>query len=174
MKTTRIRISAVVCAALLMAVVVAAWSATFGRAMVTAILSRPMQPSRALRSFDRSPLGAKAGSTNWLMIRSIGFRMLRMTAIHRLASLSCLLPMGPCWATTFIRWTRMAWNNRFGFARPDCFTNADEVWYDPGSNSYYFSRSAESGGAAVAVNANNKHVFVPVAGKGIFMVAPKK
>ncbi len=70
--------------------------------------------------------------------------------------------------------------------------DADEVWYDPGSNSYYFSRAAESGGVAVvdaaeeafvgnirlgshsvAVNANNKHVFVPVAGKGIFMVAPR-
>jgi hypothetical protein len=70
--------------------------------------------------------------------------------------------------------------------------DADEVWYDPGFNSYYFSR-AESGGVAVvdaatetfignialgshsvAVNANNKHVFVPVAGKGIFMIAPKK
>jgi DNA-binding beta-propeller fold protein YncE len=70
--------------------------------------------------------------------------------------------------------------------------DADEVWYDPGSNRYYFSRAAESGGVAVvdaatetfvgnirlgshsvAVNANNKHVFVPVAGKGIFMVAPK-
>jgi hypothetical protein len=29
------------------------------------------------------------------------------------------------------------------------------------------------GSHSVAVNANNKHVFVPVAGKGIFMVAPK-
>jgi hypothetical protein len=70
--------------------------------------------------------------------------------------------------------------------------DADEVWYDPGTNSYYFSRAAESGGVAVvdaatetfvgniplgshsvAVNAHNKHIFVPVAGKGIFMVAPK-
>jgi DNA-binding beta-propeller fold protein YncE len=71
--------------------------------------------------------------------------------------------------------------------------DADEVWYDPGSNNYYFSRSAASGGVAVvsaateefianiplgghsvAVNANNKHVFVPVAGKGIFVIAPRK
>jgi hypothetical protein len=71
--------------------------------------------------------------------------------------------------------------------------DADEVWYDPGSNSYYFSRPAENGGVAVvdartekfvaniplgshsvAVNAKNRHVFVPVAGKGIFMIAPKK
>ena len=71
--------------------------------------------------------------------------------------------------------------------------DADEVWYDSGSNSYYFSRGAEIGGVAVvdaatetfignialgshsvAVNASNKHVFVPVAGKGIFMVAPKR
>jgi hypothetical protein len=71
--------------------------------------------------------------------------------------------------------------------------DADEVWYDPGSNSYYFSRSAVSGGVAVvnavtekfvaniplgshsvAVNAKNKHVFVPVAGKGIFVIAPKE
>ena len=30
------------------------------------------------------------------------------------------------------------------------------------------------GSHSVAVNANNQHVFVPVAGKGIFVVAPKK
>jgi hypothetical protein len=68
--------------------------------------------------------------------------------------------------------------------------DADEVWYDPGSDNYYFSRSAASGGVAVvnaasetfvagiplgshsvAANASNKHIFVPVAGKGIFVVA---
>ncbi len=71
--------------------------------------------------------------------------------------------------------------------------DADEVWYDPGSNNYYFSRGAVSGGVAVvdgtteefvaniplgghsvAVNATNKHIFVPVAGKGIYVVAPRK
>ena len=70
--------------------------------------------------------------------------------------------------------------------------DADEVWYDPGSNSFYFSRAARKveawrwwtprrrslpiplGSHSVAVNANNKHVFVPVAGKGIFMIAPNK
>jgi len=71
--------------------------------------------------------------------------------------------------------------------------DADEVWYDPASNNYYFSRNATSGGVAVvngtsetfvaniplgshsvAANASNQHVFVPVAGKGIFVVAPKK
>ena len=70
--------------------------------------------------------------------------------------------------------------------------DADEVWYDPGSNNYYFSRTAASGGVSVvngttekfvaniplgshsvAVNASNKHIFVPVAGKGIFVVAAK-
>jgi hypothetical protein len=69
--------------------------------------------------------------------------------------------------------------------------DADEVWYDPGSNSYYFSRNAAKGGVAVvaaapekfvtnillpshsvAVNARNKHIFVPVSGKGIFVVKP--
>jgi hypothetical protein len=39
-----------------------------------------------------------------------------------LASLSSPLLMGLCWVTTCIRWTRMAWNNRLGFARPGCFT----------------------------------------------------
>jgi len=71
--------------------------------------------------------------------------------------------------------------------------DADEVWYDSGSNNYYFSRNAASGGVAVvngttetfvaniplgshsvAVNARNRHIFVPVAGKGIFVVAPKQ
>jgi hypothetical protein len=71
--------------------------------------------------------------------------------------------------------------------------DADEVWYDPGSNNYYFSRSAARGGVAVvngtteksianiplgshsvAVNASNKHVFVPVAGKGIYVVEPRQ
>lgn len=71
--------------------------------------------------------------------------------------------------------------------------DADEVWYDPGTNNYYFSRSAANGGVAVvnaatesfvgsiplgshsvAANASNKHIFVPVAGKGIFVVAQRK
>jgi hypothetical protein len=68
--------------------------------------------------------------------------------------------------------------------------DADEVWYDPGSNNYYFSQnskltvvsaaterfltSAPLGSHSVAANATNKHVFVPVAGKGIFVVAPKE
>ena len=71
--------------------------------------------------------------------------------------------------------------------------DADEVWYDPGTNNYYFSRSAANGGVAVvnattetivasiplgshsvAANASNKHIFVPVAGKGIFVVSPGK
>jgi hypothetical protein len=70
---------------------------------------------------------------------------------------------------------------------------ADEVWYDPGANSYYFSRGAENGGLgvvnaatetfvanillashSVAVNASNQHIFVPVSGKGIFVVEPRK
>ena len=65
--------------------------------------------------------------------------------------------------------------------------DADEVWYDPGANNYYFSQNSQLtvvsaatekflvsiplGGHSVAANARNKHVFVPVAGKGIFMVA---
>jgi hypothetical protein len=68
--------------------------------------------------------------------------------------------------------------------------DADEVWYDPGSNNYYFSRQSKVavvnaanekflayiplGSHSVAANASNKHVFVPVAGKGIFVVAPRK
>ena len=79
--------------------------------------------------------------------------------------------------------------------------DADEVWYDSGSNRYYFAHStagaaeapsARSGaigvvdattdafvtdipieGAgvhSVAVNARNKHIFVPVAGRGILVV----
>ena len=36
--------------------------------------------------------------------------------IHRRSSPSSQLPMVPCWATTFIRWNRMVWNNRCGFA----------------------------------------------------------
>jgi hypothetical protein len=71
--------------------------------------------------------------------------------------------------------------------------DADEVWYDPGSNNYYFSRNASKGGVAVvngarekflvsillgshsvAVNARNQHIFVLVGGKGIFVVAPRK
>lgn len=68
-------------------------------------------------------------------------------------------------------------------------SDADEVWYDSGSNNYYFSASKLAvvsgvtekfltyiplGSHSVAANARNKHVFVPVAGKGIFMVAPRK
>lgn len=68
-------------------------------------------------------------------------------------------------------------------------TDADEVWYDSGSNNYYFSQSKLAAVSAatekfltyiplsshsVAANAKNKHVFVPVAGKGIFMVAPRQ
>jgi hypothetical protein len=68
--------------------------------------------------------------------------------------------------------------------------DADEVWYDPGTSNYYFSRrsdvavvSAASekflayiplGSHSVAANAKNRHIFVPVAGKGIFVVAPRK
>ena len=67
---------------------------------------------------------------------------------------------------------------------------ADEVWYDSGSNNYYFSQNSKLavvsattekfvtylplGSHSVAANARNKHVFVPVAGKGIFMVAPRE
>jgi hypothetical protein len=66
--------------------------------------------------------------------------------------------------------------------------DADQVWYDSGSHNYYFSSSklaVVSGSEekfithinlpshSVAVNAGNKHVFVPVFGKGIFVVAPK-
>ncbi|HKV04867.1 MAG TPA: hypothetical protein VJO53_07150 [Candidatus Acidoferrales bacterium] len=66
--------------------------------------------------------------------------------------------------------------------------DADEVWYDPGSDNYYFSRNSNLavanaatekfvayiplGSHSVAANAKNRHVFVPVAGKGIFVVAP--
>lgn len=68
--------------------------------------------------------------------------------------------------------------------------DADEVWYDSGSNNYYFS--GPKGVAvvnaktqkfieyvplpshSVAANAENKHVFVPVAGKGIFEFAPRR
>jgi hypothetical protein len=82
--------------------------------------------------------------------------------------------------------------------------DADEVWYDPGTNSYYFAhtsdgetQAAASSGAvgvvdaatekfvrdiafegagihSVAVNAKNRHIFVPVYGKGIFVVTPGK
>lgn len=68
--------------------------------------------------------------------------------------------------------------------------DADEVWYDPGSNNYYFSRNdyvsivnastyKYAGKVAlpshsVAANLRNRHVFVPVAGKGIFVFWPKK
>jgi len=68
--------------------------------------------------------------------------------------------------------------------------DADEVWYDSGSNNYYFSQNSKLtvvsaatekfltsiplGSHSVAANARNKHVFVPVAGKGVFMIAPRK
>lgn len=66
--------------------------------------------------------------------------------------------------------------------------DADEVWYDPGSNNYYFSRndavaivnaatyhfvgSVPLPSHSVAANSRNRHVFVPVAGKGIFVFIP--
>ena len=68
--------------------------------------------------------------------------------------------------------------------------DADEVWYDSGANYYYFSQNSKLavinaatekfltsiplGSHSVAANAKNKHVFVPVVGKGIFMVALRK
>lgn len=68
--------------------------------------------------------------------------------------------------------------------------DADEVWYDPGSGNYYSSRNQNLavinaatgkfvtyiplGSHSVAANAKNQHVFVPVAGKGIFVVRPTK
>jgi len=68
--------------------------------------------------------------------------------------------------------------------------DADEVWYDSGSNNYYFSQNSKLtavsaaterfltsiplGSHSVAANARNRHVFVPVAGKGIFVFAPRK
>jgi hypothetical protein len=86
--------------------------------------------------------------------------------------------------------------------------DSDQVWYDPGSNRYYFAHpsagtkaaagaSAGSAGAigvvnaateafiediriegvgvhSVAVNASNNHIFVPVSGKGIFVISPTK
>ena len=75
--------------------------------------------------------------------------------------------------------------------------DADEVWYDPGANRYYFAHGTQGGrtGAigvvnaateefvtsipmegsgvhSVAVNARNGHIFVPVNGKGIFVIGP--
>jgi len=75
----------------------------------------------------------------------------------------------------------------------------DEVWYDPGTYSYYFGHATQGGSAeaigvvnaateefvtsipmegsgvhSVAVNAKNGHIFVPVNGKGIFVIAPGK
>jgi len=68
--------------------------------------------------------------------------------------------------------------------------DADEVWYDAGSANYYFSRNSDLavvdaasekfvtyislGSHSVAANARNGHVFVPVAGKGIYVFAPRK
>ena len=77
--------------------------------------------------------------------------------------------------------------------------DADEMWYDPGANNYYFAHGTQGGGAraigvvnaateefvtsipmegfgvhSVAVNAKNGHIFVPVNGKGIFVVTPAK
>jgi hypothetical protein len=78
--------------------------------------------------------------------------------------------------------------------------DADEVWFDPGSNRYYFAHTVVgvnphspgrgavgvvdaatetfvtdipfegSGIHSVAVNARNRHIFVPVNGRGIFVV----
>lgn len=64
--------------------------------------------------------------------------------------------------------------------------DADEIWCDPGLNRYYFApkyrgaaeaTSARSdisiegtGVHSVAVNAKNKHIFAPVAGKGILVI----
>jgi hypothetical protein len=70
--------------------------------------------------------------------------------------------------------------------------DADEVWYDSGSDNYYFSRPAAEGVAvvnastdrfagnlpipshSVAANAKNGHVFVPASGKGILVVVPRR
>lgn len=68
--------------------------------------------------------------------------------------------------------------------------DADEVWYDSGTNNYFFSgpRGVAVVNAAslkylatiplpshsVAVDARNHHVFVPVAGKGIYEVTFKR
>lgn len=68
--------------------------------------------------------------------------------------------------------------------------DADEVWYDPGSDNYYFSRDSDVSvvdaatetfvgsiplpSHSVAANAPNRHVFVPVASKGIYVIAPNK
>lgn len=68
--------------------------------------------------------------------------------------------------------------------------DADEVWYDSGTNNYYFSgnealnvvnastlqfiTSISLPSHSVAVDARNHHVFVPVAGKGIFVVTMKR
>jgi hypothetical protein len=45
--------------------------------------------------------------------------------------------------------------------------DADEVWYDPASD------NIPLGSHSVAVNSSNQNVFVPVAGKGIFVAAPR-
>jgi hypothetical protein len=77
--------------------------------------------------------------------------------------------------------------------------DADEVWYDPGANNYYFAHGTQGGAAgaigvvnaateafvtsipmegsgvhSVAVNAKNGHIFVPVNGKGIFVITRGK
>lgn len=80
--------------------------------------------------------------------------------------------------------------------------DSDQVWYDAGSHRYYFAHGVAAAGGApagavsvvdadtekfvedirfegagvhsVAVNARNQHIFVPVNGKGIFVVAPGK
>jgi len=83
--------------------------------------------------------------------------------------------------------------------------DADEVWYDPRSNCYYFAHSVNGASEAtaaragavgvvdaateefvgdipiegagvhsVAVNATNGHIFVPVNGKGILVLVPKR
>jgi hypothetical protein len=76
--------------------------------------------------------------------------------------------------------------------------DVDQVWYDSGSNRYYFVHRAGRGGGdmfavgivdaatetfiedipiegnshSIAVSAKNTHIFVPVGGKGIFVIAP--
>ncbi|MGH9738372.1 MAG: hypothetical protein ACRD4X_07250 [Candidatus Acidiferrales bacterium] len=67
--------------------------------------------------------------------------------------------------------------------------DADEIWYDPGSDNYYFSREADVSvvnaandafigtialpSHSVASNSRNQHVFVPVASRGIYVIVLK-
>ena len=68
--------------------------------------------------------------------------------------------------------------------------DAHEVWYDPGTDNYFFSGPhgvavVDAGtltylttiplpSHSVAVDARDHHVFVPVAGKGIYVVTMEK